>query len=93
MEGTTIAPTLSVLKRDARQFPLAESSNIRGMGIAMSATKKTDEIELLEDAWSRFERAVDLVLKSRPKDRWVKNAKSAKKRAGRATPKSTSRAS
>ena len=59
----------------------------------MSATKKTDEIELLEDAWSRFERALDLVLKSPPQHRRLKKAKSDKKRALRVKPKSTSWAS
>jgi hypothetical protein len=57
----------------------------------MSATKKTDEIELLEDAWSRFERALDAVLKSPPQHRSAKKAKRAKKRTLRVKPKSASR--
>jgi hypothetical protein len=59
----------------------------------MSTTKKTDELELLEDAWSRFEGALELVLKSPPQHRTVKKAKSAKKRALGIKPKSALRAS
>jgi hypothetical protein len=59
----------------------------------MSATKKTDEIQLIEDGWSRFERALELVLKSRPQRRTVKKAKSAKKRALQGKPESAPRAS
>jgi hypothetical protein len=72
---------------------LKDSGRARGMGIVMSRTKKTDELELLEDAWSRFERALELVLKSPPQHRTVKKAKSAKKRALRIKSKSAPRAS
>jgi hypothetical protein len=58
----------------------------------MSTTKKTDEIKLVEDAWSRFEQALELVLKSPPQHRTQKKAKSAKKRALRRKPGSAPRA-
>jgi hypothetical protein len=47
----------------------------------MATPKKTQEIELLPDAWARFERAAEVVAKSPPQHRVVKKKKkSAKKK-------------
>jgi hypothetical protein len=59
----------------------------------MSGTKNVDGIELFEDAWSRFERARDVVLKGPPQHRAVKKAKGAKKLTSHAKAKRASRAS
>lgn len=50
---------------------------------------KTKEIELQPDAWSRFERAVDVVAKSPPQPRAGKTTKA--KRAKRAKRKAKPR--
>jgi hypothetical protein len=44
------------------------------------AKRKTAKIELLPDAWARFERAVDVVAKSPPQHRTKKKTKSRKRK-------------
>jgi hypothetical protein len=44
---------------------------------------KNKEVELRPDAWSRFERAVDVVAKSPPQHRMKKNKRTKKKKARR----------
>jgi hypothetical protein len=45
--------------------------------------KKTDDIELHDNAWARFERAVDAAVKSGPKHKITPKKRSKKKRAAK----------
>jgi hypothetical protein len=44
---------------------------------------KTKPVELRSDAWSRFERAIDIVAKSPPQHRTKKTKRAKKKKARR----------
>jgi hypothetical protein len=46
-------------------------------------SKKTVEIELRPDAWEHFERAVDVVAKSRPQHRTKGKPKASPKKSGK----------
>ena len=54
---------------------------------------KENEIELVPDAWERFERAAEVVVKSPPQHREGKAKKTVKRRASSSKPKSASRVS
>jgi hypothetical protein len=63
----------------AESIHFHNSSSVLNFGGIREPVKKDMPIELMPDAWARFERAIDVVAKSPPQHR-VKSLKRSKKR-------------
>jgi hypothetical protein len=55
---------------------------VLGYAKAMKGKPKTDEIEEFPDAWERFEKAFDTVMKAKPKPRKAEKPKDGKLKLG-----------